>query len=100
MIAARLASGDIDLVTNCMVLSEGWDLPEVACSGAADEKNGPLSQIIGPRAASGREPDAIVLDHSGAVFRHGFVEDRVEWSLAARKRRANTGNAARIHHHG
>jgi hypothetical protein len=27
------------------------------------------------------KPDAIVLDHSGAVFRHGFVEDRVEWTL-------------------
>jgi DNA repair protein RadD len=25
--------------------------------------------------------DAIILDHSGAVFRHGFVEDPVEWTL-------------------
>ena len=25
--------------------------------------------------------DAIVLDHSGAVFRHGLPEDRVEWTL-------------------
>jgi DNA repair protein RadD len=27
------------------------------------------------------KPDAIVLDHSGAVFRHGFAEDAVEWTL-------------------
>jgi DNA repair protein RadD len=32
------------------------------------------------RPAEGK-PDAIVLDHSGAVFRHGFAEDRVEWTL-------------------
>jgi hypothetical protein len=25
--------------------------------------------------------DAIVLDHSGAVFRHGLPDDRVEWTL-------------------
>ena len=32
------------------------------------------------RPAPGKR-DAIVLDHSGAVFRHGFVEDPVEWTL-------------------
>ena len=39
-------------------------------------------QMIGRvlRPAEGKR-DAIVLDHSGAVFRHGFVEDRVEWTL-------------------
>ena len=81
---ARLASGDIDLVTNCMVLSEGWDLPEVACCILArpTKKMGLYRQMIGRvlRPADSK-PDAIVLDHSGAVFRHGFVEDRVEWSL-------------------
>src|SRR6516165_10259766 len=28
---ARLASGEIELITNCQVLSEGWDMPEVGC---------------------------------------------------------------------
>jgi superfamily II DNA or RNA helicase len=28
---ARLPSGEIEVVTNCMVLTEGWDMPEVAC---------------------------------------------------------------------
>jgi DNA repair protein RadD len=27
----RLASGEIELVSNCMVLTEGWDMPEVGC---------------------------------------------------------------------
>jgi hypothetical protein len=32
------------------------------------------------RPAPGKT-DAIILDHSGAVFRHGFAEDPVEWTL-------------------
>lgn len=30
-ILARLASGEIDVVTNCQVLTEGWDCPAVSC---------------------------------------------------------------------
>ena len=91
---ARLASGEIELVTNCMVLTEGWDMPEVGCCILArPTKKMGLYPPIGPgvlRPAEGKG-DAIVLDHSGAVFRHGFVEDHVEWvrsiPIAARRRR-------------
>jgi DNA repair protein RadD len=85
----RLASGEIDLITNCMVLTEGWDLPAVSCCILArpTKKMGLFRQMIGRvlRPADGKT-DAIVLDHSGAVFRHGFVEDRVEWTLDPEKR--------------
>src|SRR5262249_16631054 len=81
---ARLAAGKIDILTNCMVLTEGWDLPEVSCCILArpTKKMGLFRQMIGRvlRPAPGKT-DAIVLDHSGAVFRHGFVEDKVEWTL-------------------
>jgi len=81
---ARLASGELEAVTNCMVLTEGWDMPEVGCCILArpTRKMGLYRQMIGRvlRPAEGK-PDAIVLDHSGAVFRHGFVEDHVEWTL-------------------
>jgi DNA repair protein RadD len=81
---ARLASGEIELITNCMVLTEGWDMPEVgACILARPTKKmGLYRQMIGRvlRPADNKT-DAIVLDHSGAVFRHGFVEDRVHWTL-------------------
>jgi DNA repair protein RadD len=30
-ILARLASGETEIVTNCMVLTEGWDMPAVGC---------------------------------------------------------------------
>jgi DNA repair protein RadD len=42
---ARLASGETELVTNCMVLTEGWDMPAVSCGILArpTKKNGALS---------------------------------------------------------
>jgi superfamily II DNA or RNA helicase len=95
---ARLASGEIDLVSNCMVLTEGWDMPEVACCVLArpTKKMGLFRQMIGRvlRPAPGKI-DAIVLDHSGAVFRHGFVEDAVDWTLDPDRRANSPKHAAR-----
>jgi superfamily II DNA or RNA helicase len=81
---ARLASGEIELITNCMVLTEGWDMPEVGCCILArpTKKMGLYRQMIGRVLRPAKDkPDAIILDHSGAVFRHGFAEDHVEWTL-------------------
>jgi DNA repair protein RadD len=86
---ARLASGEIEVVCNCMVLTEGWDTPEVAgCILARPTKKmGLFRQMIGRvlRPAPGKS-DAIILDHSGAVYRHGLPEDPVEWTLDVDKR--------------
>jgi superfamily II DNA or RNA helicase len=82
---ARLAAGEIDLVTNCMVLTEGWDLPAIGCCILArpTKKMGLFRQMIGRvlRPAPGKT-DAIILDHSGAVFKHGLPEDHVDWFLS------------------
>jgi DNA repair protein RadD len=81
---ARLASGEIELVTNCMVLTEGWDMPEVGCCILArpTKKMGLYRQMIGRvlRPAPGKA-DAVILDHSGAVYRHGQPADHVDWKL-------------------
>ena len=96
---ARLASGEIELVSNCMVLTEGWDMPEVGCCILArpTKKMGLYRQMIGRvlRPAEGK-PDAIILDHSGAVFRHGFAEDPVEWTLDPDTRAESPEHAARV----
>jgi superfamily II DNA or RNA helicase len=95
---ARLASGEIELITNCMVLTEGWDMPEVGCCVLArpTRKMGLYRQMIGRvlRPADGKK-DAIILDHSGAVFRHGFAEDAVEWTLDPDRRAESPIHAAR-----
>ena len=96
---ARLASGETELITNCMVLTEGWDLPAVSCGVLArpTRKMGLFRQMIGRllRPAPGKF-NAIVLDHSGAVFRHGFVEDAVEWTLDPERRSESPAHAARL----
>lgn len=83
-ILRRLSAGEIELVCNCMVLTEGWDQPDVACCVLArpTKSLGLYRQMVGRviRPAPGKI-DAIVLDHAGAVFAHGFVEDPVEWTL-------------------
>jgi superfamily II DNA or RNA helicase len=83
-ILKKLAAGAIDVVCNCMVLTEGWDMPEVGCCVLArpTRKMGLYRQMVGRvlRPADGKS-DAIVIDHSGAVYRHGFAEDHVEWTL-------------------
>lgn len=92
-ILAQLKSGEVELVSNCMVLTEGWDSPDVACCILArPTKNmGLFRQMIGRvlRPAAGKT-DALILDHSGAVFEHGFVEDEVRWELAEDRQAENT----------
>jgi DNA repair protein RadD len=104
---SRLASGEIDVITNCMVLTEGWDMPEVGCCILArpTRQMGLYRQMLGRvlRPAAGKN-DAIVLDHSGAVYRHGLAEDPVSWTLdpdrhaasATHGLRCEPGSASRL----
>jgi superfamily II DNA or RNA helicase len=83
-ILARLARGEVEVVTNYGVLTEGWDCPDVGCCVLArpTKQMGLYRQMIGRaiRSAPGKT-EAIILDHAGATLRHGFAEDRVEWTL-------------------
>jgi DNA repair protein RadD len=83
-ILARLASGETEVVINCMVLTEGWDCPPIGCCILArpTRQIGLFKQMTGRtlRPAPDKK-DAIILDHSGAVYRHGLPEDRIEWTL-------------------
>lgn len=85
-ILARLESGDIQVVTNCQVLDTGWDQPSVSCCVLAK----PTTSVATYRQMAGRvqrpcpgKEDALLIDHAGAVFVHGFPDDdnAVEWSL-------------------
>jgi DNA repair protein RadD len=95
----RLDSGETQVITNCGVLVEGWDLPAVSCCILArpTRQMGLYRQMVGRvlRPAPGKV-DAVVLDHSGAVFRHGFIEDHVKWTLDPDKRAESPTHAARL----
>jgi DNA repair protein RadD len=97
-ILSRLKSGETEIVANCMVLTEGWDMPDVGCCILArpTKQMGLYRQMIGRvlRPANGKA-DAIVLDHSGAVYRHGLPEDYVQWTLDIDQRAANEAQEKR-----
>lgn len=88
-VLGRLASGALDVVVNCQVLTEGFDLPEIGCIVLARAtKSFPLyRQMLGRglRAASGKT-DCIVIDHAGCTIEHGLIDEPVEWTLADDKR--------------
>lgn len=97
-ILARLAAGKVDVVCNAMVLTEGWDQPSVSCLVLArpTKSLGLYRQMVGRvlRPAPGKT-DALILDHAGATFAHGFAEDPIEWTLNEDRRAANKAHAAR-----
>jgi DNA repair protein RadD len=73
-------------------------MPGVGCCILArpTKRMGMYRQMIGRvlRPADGK-PDAIVLDHSGAVFRHGLPEDHVAWTLDPDRRAEAPAHQAR-----
>jgi DNA repair protein RadD len=83
-ILRKLACGAIDVVCNCQVLTEGYDLPAIGAIVLArpTRKMGLFRQMVGRglRPAEGKA-DLILIDHAGAVHRHGFPEDHVTWTL-------------------
>lgn len=80
----RFAVGDVQVVSNYGCLVEGWDSPECSCLILCrpTKKLGPYRQMVGRilRPSPGKS-DAIILDHAGAVHRHGWPTDDIEWSI-------------------
>jgi superfamily II DNA or RNA helicase len=96
-ILERLASGETEVVTNCMVLTEGFDCPSVACIMLArpTKQLGLFRQMAGRglRPAPGKE-NLVLIDHAGAVYRHGLLEDPIKWTLSTDKRAENPTHAS------
>jgi DNA repair protein RadD len=103
LILAELANGTIDVVTNHSVLCEGWDAPEVSRIVLARPTRSFVlyRQMVGralrPSPETGKE-NAIILDHAGAVFEHGFIEDPIAWTLFEDQRAENHVHTARGKH--
>lgn len=80
----RFSSGRTQVLTNCMLASIGFDLPELDCVVFArpTKSLGLYIQMIGRglRTAPGKER-CLVLDHAGNVMRHGFATETRYWTL-------------------
>jgi superfamily II DNA or RNA helicase len=95
---AELAAGKLKVVSNRMVLTEGWDCPIASCEVIArpTKSLGLFRQMIGRilRPAPGKT-DALVLDHAGGVFARGLPDDHIHWTLDQDSRAENRQHDAR-----
>jgi len=85
----QLEDGEITVLCNCLVLTEGWDCPsaEVCVLARPTKSLGLYLQMVGRvlRPMEGKD-SATIIDHSGAVYEHGFVDDEFEWDLDPKKK--------------
>ena len=87
-ILERLHSGRTLVVSNCLVLTEGWDLPALECAIIARPTaslNLHIQMIGRVMRACTNKTGAIVLDHAGNHHVHGLVTRRLEYSLDGEK---------------
>ena len=96
----RVASGQTQVLCNVFVASYGLDIPILDCAVLArPTKNLTLylqiaGRVLRPvyvpgmpldtkeqRLAAFLKHDALIIDHSGAIAEHGFVDDPVPWTL-------------------
>jgi superfamily II DNA or RNA helicase len=94
----KLSAGELTVVSNCMVLTEGWDQPDVSCAVLArpTKSLGLNMQMVGRvlRTHPGKA-NALILDHAGNLLRHGLPEDEIAWTLDADDRAENKSLKAR-----
>jgi len=85
-IIERVGNGQTQIVVSILVLTYGVDIPALECAVIAR----PTKSIVMYLQCAGRvlrpsegKSEAIIIDHSGAVDAHGFVDDDFPWSLEA-----------------
>jgi superfamily II DNA or RNA helicase len=88
---SALGTGELDVLSNCGLISEGVDVPAIGASILLrpTQSLGLYLQQVGRtlRPAPGKER-AIILDHAGNCLRHGLPDTPRQWSLTASKSRA------------
>jgi DNA repair protein RadD len=85
-ILRRFEAGELDVVSNCAVLTEGWDSARAeVCILARGCGSLPVYlQTIGRiRRTGGRaEKRCLLIDLAGAVHEHGMPDEHRDWSLS------------------
>lgn len=83
-ILQRLDAGELQVVTNCQILQEGWDQPRVSCCVLARPTKSPglylqmAGRILRPHPG---KANALLIDHAGAIYNHGRIDEWEDWSL-------------------
>lgn len=88
----------LDIVSNCQILTEGFDYPELSCCVLARPTKSLSLYLQMPgrvmRIANGKN-DAIILDHAGNIAEHGVPHAERIWTLegSAKKRKVEKPHA-------
>jgi superfamily II DNA or RNA helicase len=83
-VIADLKVGKVQVVCNYAVFTEGFDEPALSCNVIARAtKNLGLYLQMGGRTLriADNKKDCFILDHSGNVYEHGFIQDEHDWVL-------------------
>ncbi len=86
-----LKTGELQVLTSCEIISEGFDIPVVTAAillRPTKSLGMHLQQIGRVLRVAPNKPRAVILDHVGNCLRHGLAEEVREWSLEGRKKRA------------
>jgi superfamily II DNA or RNA helicase len=90
-ILARLSTGEIRVICNYGVLTEGWDCPAVACCILARPTKSfvlyrqMIGRVLRVHEESGKT-NAIILDHANCTEDHDHPESDVIWHLSEDQR--------------
>jgi DNA repair protein RadD len=89
-ILAKFEAGEIQILTSCDLISEGFDLPaiEVAILLRPTKSLSMYLQQVGRaiRPSPGKDK-TVVLDHAGNTKMHGFIDEHREWMLTSDRAR-------------
>lgn len=99
----RFRNGEIKVLTNVALISEGFDMPACDCVGMM-RPTASLTiylQQVGRALRPAAGKTAVLIDHVGNVNRHGLASDPREWSLtekvkAGRPRQEDGSDPIRI----
>lgn len=89
-IIAKFRSGEIQILCNVDLISEGFDVPDCSCAILLRPTMSLTLYIQQAMRCMRYQPDkkAIILDHVGNVQRFGMPDDDRTWSLDVRKKKS------------
>lgn len=95
MIAA-LGTGELQVLCNCGLISEGVDVPNVVAAILLRPTKSlalHLQQVGRALRPAPDKPRALILDHAGNTLRHGLPDEPRAWSLEGRGKGESAGSA-------
>ena len=90
-VLSDLRNGRIKVLSNCQILTEGFDCPKVSCVVLCRPtlSLGLYIQMCGRSLRIfPNKKDTLIIDHAGCVYRHGFIDDDRDWKLTMTKVKA------------